>query len=40
LDAQKAQTTAAIESSRIAAQNEQAQAKNDLDEAKAITGHG
>jgi hypothetical protein len=36
LDAEKARTTATIEASRIAAQNEQAQAKNDLDEAKAI----
>ena len=36
LDAEKAERTAAIEASRIAAQTEQAQAKNDLDEAKAI----
>lgn len=36
LDAQKAERTASIEAARIATQNEQAQAKNDLDEAKAI----
>jgi leucyl aminopeptidase (aminopeptidase T) len=32
----KAERTASIEAARIASQNEQAQAKNDLDEAKAI----
>jgi len=36
LDKEKADNTAAIEAARIAAQTEQAQAKNDLDEAKAI----
>jgi len=36
LDTQKADRTASIEASRIASQNEQAQAKNDLEEAKAI----
>jgi len=36
LDARKAQNNAGIEASRIASQNEQAQAKNDLDEAKTI----
>ena len=36
LDAQKAERTAALEASRIASQTDQAQARNDLDEAKAI----
>ena len=36
LDKQKADTTAAIEAARIAAQTEQANAKQDLDEARAI----
>ena len=36
LDKQKSERTASIEASRIASQNEQAQAKNDLEEAKAI----
>jgi hypothetical protein len=36
LDAQKAERTAVIEAARVASQTEQAQAKNDLDEAKAI----
>ena len=36
LDAQKAERTASIEAARIATQNQQAEAKNDLDEAKAI----
>jgi len=36
LDKQKADVTATIEASRVATQNQQAEAKNDLDEAKAI----
>ena len=36
LDAQKAQNTSALESSRIAAMTDQANARQDLDEAKAI----
>ena len=36
LDTQKATTTASLEASRIASQNDQAQAKNDLGEAKAM----
>jgi hypothetical protein len=36
LDKQKAEVTATIEASRVATQNQQAEAKNDLDEAKAI----
>jgi len=36
VDTQKAVVTSTIEANRIASQNEQAQAKNDLDEAKAI----
>jgi hypothetical protein len=36
LDTDKATTTATLEASRIASQNNQAQAKNDLGEAKAI----
>ena len=36
LDKEKAQTTAVLEASRIASQNEQAEAKNDLAETKAI----
>jgi len=36
LDAQKAERTVALEASRIASQTDQAQARNDLDEAKAI----
>ena len=36
LDAKKAERTAVIEAARVASQTEQAQAKNDLDEAKAI----
>jgi hypothetical protein len=36
LDAQKAQNTAALEASRIAAMTDQANARQDLDEAKAI----
>ncbi len=40
LDQEKAQTTAVLEAQRIASQNEQAQAKNDLAEAKAIIDAG
>jgi hypothetical protein len=36
LDQQKAQNTAALEASRIAAMTKQADAKQNLDEAKAI----
>jgi hypothetical protein len=36
LDAEKATTTASLEANRIASQNDQAQAKNDLGEAKAM----
>jgi len=36
LDAKKAEQTVVLEASRIASQTEQAQARNDLDEAKAI----
>jgi hypothetical protein len=36
LDAKKAQATSAIEAARIASQTDMANAKQDLDEAKAI----